>query len=225
MLNLDEIIEQSKVARVRHQSMYPILTEYCALIGGSRGLLYVGANTGDELPFCKTITDKIYAFEPVSTDSVWTQLKRHEDEKTLCLNYALSDIESESVMYLASNNYQSSSLFEPGTHINEFPDVLFRSQVKVHTKRLDSFKFVKDCDVIVMDVQGAELNVLNGLTDYTNIKLIIAEFCQHGMYKDACTFDDIQAKLCALGFTFQEVYGIHRGSRFAGNAVFIKLAQ
>ena len=223
MLTLSEIINQSKLGCEHGKDIYSILSTYCNHIGGSKGLIYIGANTGDELPFCKTVSEMIYAFEPISHDSVWSELIKHEDSKTKCFNYALSDIESTAIFYLASNNYQSSSLYEPKLHITEFPSVVFEGTTTVQTKRLDQFDFVKKCDTLVMDVQGSELKVLNGLSDYSNIKLIILEFISKDTYLEANCFDEIKNKLESLGFIFYEVFNIYNGPNvFVGNAVFLK---
>jgi len=225
MLSHNEIVSKSVLGTIRNISSQLILTDYINRIGGSRGLLYIGANTGQELPFCKTVAKRIYAFEPIGTDSVWGNLIKHCDEKTFCFNYALSDTNEEITMHLSSNNYESSSMFEPGNHIEEYPWVVFRDQIKVQTKKLDDFDFVKDCDTIVMDTQGAELRILNGLSDYDNIKLIVTEFCSHNLYKNACVYEDLESKLSALGFKCYEIFDSYynqSSGNFAGNAIFLK---
>lgn len=225
MFTLSEIIKSSRLGHVRHYDMAPVLTEYVARFQRSRGLIYVGANTGDELPLCKSLADRVYAFEPIPTDSVWSHLTKHQDHKTQCYNYALSDSAGEFDMYPASNNYQSSSLFRPGTHINEFGYVSFNDPVKIQTRRLDSFDFASSCDTVIMDVQGAELKVLNGITNFSNFRLFILEFISYDMYQGACTFDDLLARLQPLGFEYWESFGIYYNPQtqvFAGNAVFLK---
>lgn len=225
-MNLDEIIKTSKIGYIRHKHLDSVVHEYLKKIGDSKGLIYVGANTGQEIPLLKPLAEKIYAFEAISAPSVWGRLITHTDNQVSCFNYALSDEEGQFEIYLASNNYESSSLFKPGTHVSEFPHVQFSSTpITVQTRRLDTFGFIKDCDTIIMDVQGAELKVLNGLSDYSNIKLIILEFVSKDLYIGSCTFDELYNKLIDENFKYMEAFDVYQSSDnsvFAGNAVFLK---
>ena len=121
-----------------------------------------------------------------------------------------------------SNNVKLSKMVE---YLNEFSFVKFRNPIKIKTRRLDSFDFVKECDTLIMDVQGAELKVLNGLDDYDNFKLIILEYVSENLYKNGCVFDDLYEKLTSKGFKYYESFDIYfndASSVFAGNAVFVR---
>ena len=83
MLSLDEIISMSEIGyNIRYNNIAPILIDHVRRIGGSRGLIYVGANTGQEMGLCKQLADKIYAFEAIGEDSVWKELVKYEDATT-----------------------------------------------------------------------------------------------------------------------------------------------
>jgi FkbM family methyltransferase len=225
MSTLHQIIDKSVIGQIRHAETSAILPEYIEKIGGSSGLIYIGANTGQEIEFCKNYTQKIYAFEPIPFDSVWGQLIKHQCEKVFCYNCALSDEEGEFEIYPSSNNFESSSLLKPKVHLSEFNWVHFADPIKVKSRRLDSFKFAKECDVIIMDVQGAELKVLNGISNFDNFKLIILEYNVENTYDGACTFDELENKLTAEGFEYYESYGVYNNPNtefYAGNAVFIR---
>jgi FkbM family methyltransferase len=188
-----------------------ILANYVKAIGGSQVLAYVGANTGVELPFIKTITNKIYAFEPVTHPVIWQALNSHKDSKTEIIDVALSNFTGEAKFYLANNNFESSSLLAPQFVEKEYPYLNFAEYTTVKTRRFDSFEFANTVDTMVIDVQGAELQVLEGITDYSNIKLIILEYTvappEHLLYKGTGTFDQIYRKLFSHGFEFCESYG------------------
>ena len=201
------------------------MNHYLSRLGKSKGLIYVGANTGQELPMCKMFADRIYAFEPVSNPSVWLPLNHHADDQCQCLNFALGEQEGSALFYPSSNNFESSSLLAPGTHLSEYCWVAFGDPAPVQVRRLDSFDFVPACDVLVMDVQGGELGVLKGLTNYSNIKMIILEFISSGMYHNAGTFEDCWEFLKAHGFVYMEAFEVYNNPTtgvFAGNAVFVK---
>lgn len=203
-----------------------ILLKYIQSIGGSTGMVFVGANTGDELPYLKRFGTKIYVFEPITQPSVANQLNSHADNNTTIYNYAISDFNGSSVLYPATNNYQSSSLLKPTKHLEEFP-IPFIDPINVECRRLDSFDFFKSCDVLLMDVQGAELNVLNGISDFSNIKLIYCEYTSfHHLYENQCLFKDLNSKLESHGFHFCETLGTYHNPASKvvhGNAIWRKL--
>lgn len=222
---LNDIINRSHKGRVDYDQLDPVLNHYLDRLGRSTGLIYIGANTGQEMCLCKSLADKVYAFEAVAVPSVWNRLIQHQDHKTQCFNVALSDTEGSSLLFPSSNNFESSSLLNPGTHLTEFAWVHFGQPITVRTQRLDSFDFVNHCDTIIMDVQGAELRVLNGLTDFGNVKLIILEYTSPGMYHGAATFDEIESKLIGEGFSYEESFGVYDNPGtgvYAGNAVFVR---
>lgn len=223
MLSLNNIINLSKTQKPSNCNTDQIVQSYMERIGNSKGLLYIGANTGQEMPVLKKYAEKIYAFEPVNYPSVWNQLLTHAAEGVSFYNYALSDTTGETLFYPSSNNWESSSLFKPKFHLSEFGFVQFGDPVVIQSMRLDDFAFAKDCDTIFMDVQGGELKVLNGMSDYSNLKLIILEFVSKDLYENNCVFDELYNKLSKENFVFQEVYDCwHNGDHFAGNAVFLK---
>lgn len=225
MKTIHEILNLGVRKEVRSLPQEQIIAEYIAKISGSKGLIYVGANTGQEIPFLKPYADKIYAFEAIGFSSVWEELLKHKDEKVECINVALSDKEEIAVdFYPASNNYESSSLLKPTKHIEEYSWVNFSNPIKVNTKRLDSYKFYTDCDVLIMDVQGSELNVLNGISSFSNLKIIILEYSSE-IYENCCTFDELNEKLSKEGFVYQETYGLYyneTSGNYGGNAIFTK---
>lgn len=204
--------------------MENILINYISAIGQSKGIVYAGANEGQEIPLCKNLTNKVYAFEPIKDDSVWSKLIKHQSEKVECFNVALTDFNGKIDFYTATNNYQSSSILKPKNHIQEFPNVGFVGKTVVEARRLDSYDF--EYDVLIMDVQGAELSVLNGISNFNSLKLVIAEYTTNFLYDNACTFDDVYKKLTNNGLSFYETFGIYfnpKTKTLCGNAVFLRV--
>ena len=203
------------------------LCEYISSIGNSKGLIFVGANTGSEIPMLKPYCEKLYIFEPISSPSVWNKLLEHADEKTSIYNLAISDFDGEIEIYPSSNNFESSSTLKPTKHLSEFSYVTFSDPIKVKCNRLDSFDFFTSCDCLFMDVQGAELKVLNGIQDFANLKLVYCEYTSfEGLYKDQCLFKDLNAKLEKHGFHFCETQGVYHNAASKtvhGNAIWRKL--
>jgi len=203
-----------------------LLSNYVKSIGGSKCSAFIGANSGDEIPAIKSLTEKIYAFEPVPFPSVWGPLSRHADDKCKIFNVALSDKEEASFIYPASNNFQSTSLLKPSKHLSEYP-VGFYDPIPITCKRFDSYDFYPECDFIILDVQGAELKVLNGISDFKNIKLIYSEYTSNAeLYENQCSFKQLNKKLEDEGFHFCETTDCYRNPETKtvhGNAIWRKL--
>jgi FkbM family methyltransferase len=188
----------------------------------------MGANIGAFSIACSNYNvKKIYAFEPINSPTVWGELLNIQNDKIVCINVALSDKDEDDVLiYPASNNFESSSLFKPNTHLSEFSWVEFGEPIKVNAKRLDSFPFHKNFDVMIMDVQGAEYKVLNGISNFENIKLIILEYGIPDSYFGACSFQEINDLLSKAGFVYQESFSTYYNETtkaYFANAVFLKI--
>lgn len=225
MMDFAQVISLARHPHVRFHSMAQVLAHYMPLINNSQVLCYVGANTGQEINTCRQYAGHIYAFEAMTHDSVWNILSAHADDQVTCVNCALCDREGMIYMWPASNNLESSSMFPPQTHLTEFTNVQFGMPIQVNAKRLDQFDFAPECDVIIMDVQGAELQVLAGISDWDQIKMIILEYVSAHMYASCCTFDQIYHKLTSHGFTYYESFDAYHNTNsnaYAGNAVFVK---
>lgn len=203
------------------------ILEYVNSINGCNGLIYGGVNTGRELPFCKTFAKKIYGFEPIREQNIWNELSKHKDENTFLYNLALGDYTGISLIYPASNNFESSSLLKPTESVkNEF-NLQFQKPIEVLVEQLKNFNFYKECDILILDVQGAEIKVLNGIDDFSNLKLVVTEYTSSGtLYDGACTFDEIYNKLISQGFHFCETFDTYNNPALKtihGNAIFRKI--
>jgi FkbM family methyltransferase len=203
------------------------ILDYVNSIGGCDGLVYAGVNTGRELPFCKTFAKNIYAFEPIREQTIWEELSKHRDSNTFLYNLALGDFTGISLIYPASNNYESSSMLEPTEHVkNEF-NLQFENPIEILVEQLKNFDFFNSCNILILDVQGAEIKVLNGIDNFDNIKLVVTEYTSSGnLYSGGCTFDDIYRKLIDIGFHFCETFDTYNNpimKTVHGNAIFRKL--
>jgi len=117
-------------------------------------------------------------------------------------------------------NPGASSLFK----IENYPKNEFYVQkhIKVPTTTLSNFmshEKIKKIDIIWMDVQGAELMVLEGLKDkIENIGLIHTEVEFVRIYKNQPLFSDIKKYLNGKGFSLLTFTSF---SRYFGDAIFI----
>ena len=94
-------------------------------------------------------------------------------------------------------------------HKDEFPYTKNESAIKVDSIRLDKFfrnKKLKPPIFMKIDVQGAELDVLESASDYIkNIDVIILEISLVKLYQDTPTFDDLYQYLKIAGMNFVNI--------------------
>lgn len=138
---------------------------------------------------------KIYAFEPLPSNCelIKGNLDKYFVENVEVVPYALSKDQGEASFYTSSgepNNAdknadwdfgnKSSSLLPPNKNINSFiPWLKFTDSIKVQTETLNNFckaRGIEKIDFIHLDVQGAELKVIEGAEELIkNIKAIWLE--------------------------------------------------
>jgi FkbM family methyltransferase len=156
------------------------------------------------------LNSKIYAFEPLPSN---IQLIQHNFLKygisnASYYNKALSDINGVATFHVSSVSPEntleadwdfgnkSSSLLEPEKHLEIFDFIHFDKKIEVETITLKTFcqqNKIQDIDFIHMDVQGAELLVLNGAEDFiSSIKAIWLEVSKINFYKDQPLVDEVK---------------------------------
>lgn len=121
----------------------------------------------------------------------------------------VSDVDGQEVDFNITNNGQSSSILELGTHLKHHPQVFVTETKKQKTKTLDSLMAENkvDCskiDFMNLDIQGAELLALKGfensLREHKNIKAIYCEINEEELYKGAPLTKEIDEYLKQFGF-------------------------
>lgn len=135
-----------------------LVTKYNLKISG---IIQIGANRGQEIEhFYGLGIDNIVAFEPLQENfqiltARFPQLKAHK--------VALGNDISVVTMNVSNNEQQSSSILKPKVHLRQHPDVHFIGQEQVPMTKLDVFAADNvGKNLIMMDVQGYELEVLKG---------------------------------------------------------------
>jgi FkbM family methyltransferase len=106
-----------------------------------------------------------------------------------------------------------SSLYEPDTPLlslfQQLPELVRTAETgKVKTQRLDDLSEVVGTDYLKLDVQGAELDVINGAEKLLRESVCVVktevEFVP--LYKGQPLFADVDAKLRSLGFMLHTFY-------------------
>ena len=128
-------------------------------------------------------------------------------------NAIISEVDNELVEFHVSNNGQSSSLLELGTHAYEHPEVVYIDKIMGYTKTIDTF-FAEHTDLDAtaynfwnFDIQGAELMALRGAKNsIRNAKAIYLEINEQELYKNCGLVTEIDAFLTE--HNFRRVYTV-----------------
>jgi FkbM family methyltransferase len=140
--------------------------------------------------------------------------------KALC-----SDTSGQKVAFkISSNAGLSSSMFDLGNHAKLHPDVSYVGQEEMTTVRLDDLlakQFPQSpFNLLVLDVQGAELLVLKGAVEtLKSIDAIYAEVSEEPLYEGGCTWREIDSFLGPFEFSIKNM---SLGRTGWGDALYVK---
>lgn len=177
------------------------------------GVLHIGAHLGEEGPdYVAAGVRKVWWIEGNRT------LMRELFDRTVALPISqkyfcqvLGDTDGEQVQFNITNNGQSSSILQLGTHLQHYPQINVVETRPVTTVRFDSlyksemrFLPLEEVDFVNLDIQGAELKALKGfgslLTRFENIKAIYSEVNFEEVYVGAPHVSEIDEYLRQFGF-------------------------
>ena len=170
----------------------------------------VGAmNTGDDpyRPLAEAVACELVGFEPVEEEC----RKLNAEGRGACtfLPYVIGDGATHTFHECAAP--YNSSLLEPNRPLLEqFTGFAGLFEVvatsRVETRRLDDVAQAADAEFLKLDVQGAELMVLDGAPHtLRGVLAVHTEACFLPLYKDQPLFGDIDRRLRAEGFALHKV--------------------
>lgn len=185
----------------------------CVNLHGKRfsGVIHIGAHHGEEAEaYMQGGVKSIYWFEANK------DIMKHLFDATKIYNIAqeyvcqvLSDVDGEEIDFKITNNGQSSSILEFGTHQTYYPNIKVVATKKLRTKRFDTVAKnlninLANFDFINLDVQGAELKVLRGFGNifetHQNIKAIYSEVNFEEVYVGASLVEELDSFLGTYNF-------------------------
>lgn len=189
-------------------------------------ILHIGANWGEEVDqYIKNYRDTLQSITFIECiPSIATGLKKNmeavsEREKIPIhvVEALVSDIPNTPCKFhLASNTFASSSMFEPNPSEWQWGYVNFTGTLELITTTCDELiskgELHTNYDAIVIDVQGAELKVLKGMTKLLpSVKQILTEYSTKEFYKGGVLFDELAAFLIEQGFHMPEQPSLNHG--------------
>lgn len=172
-----------------------------------RGVVHVGANTGQERRLYDSYRLPVLWIEPIP--EVYAKLQAniasYPDQRAVQALVAAMDGD-EVDFHIASNDGASSSMLEPAKHKDIWPTVGFSRSVRMTTRTLASVVAAAGLDMtryngLIMDTQGSELLVLQGaiplLHHFDFVKTEVADF---ESYKGCCQLSDLDPFMDSHGF-------------------------
>jgi FkbM family methyltransferase len=187
------------------------------------GILHVGAHECEE----------IYCYEKYINRDKILWIEAIEDKVNFCKrkfpninieNEIISDKE-ENITFNISNNYQSSSILELGTHKQLHPHIHYISSFTKKSKRLDNIinKYNINYNFINLDIQGAELKALKSMESYlNNIDYIYTEVNGSYVYKDCNLISELDNYLKQFNLYRVETKWYNNDNTTWGDAFYIK---
>lgn len=196
-----------------------------------RGVLQVGASSGQEIPyFVQHGIAHAAMIEPLdgpfaALTHQCAGLPGYVPIQALCGSRDGQQVQ----FHVASNNGESSSIFAPARHLSDYPWVQFHHSITLNTFTLDRIfnllqqqrpEVAQAVDLLFMDVQGAELEVLKGGAQVlSQVRYIFTEVGQGGGYEGDVELIDLMHWLRAWGF---RLYEMSMNPEGWGNALFIR---
>jgi FkbM family methyltransferase len=193
---------------------------YCKNI---KGIIHLGAHELEEL--------QAYLANGVDPDKIiWVEAMEDKVNKyksnNKIYNLCVSDVDNQEVEFKITNNGQSSSFLELGTHKESYPHITVVKTIKMKTTRMDTFIQENNIDIndynfLNLDLQGVELKVLKGFGDLlTKIDYIYTEVNTREVYKNCALLPELEEYLLTYGFTREKIVMV--GDDGWGDALFIK---
>ena len=174
------------------------------------GLIHIGANHGGEYPAYRTRTHgPLLYIEAIPELAGFVQRRLDPQRPHFIRQAVVSDVAGETISFhVASNGGGSSSMLAPGRHAELYPSITFDKTLELVTERLDDIVAERTersrYNVLVLDVQGAELKVLKGAPKLlARVDAVFSEVSSEPLYEQGCTFLEVSNLLAEAGLVFR----------------------
>lgn len=171
-----------------------------------KGAIHVGAHEGQERDWyvAQGFTPVLW-FEPNVKlfDRLIKNISTYENQ--VAYNIGIHDTLQKANLHISSNDGQSSSILELGTHKKYYPDVKYVKDQEITLMRLDKFLQNHAVDVsynfLNIDVQGVELNVIKSFGKLVSkLDYIYLEVNEEEVYVGCSQLSDVDTYLKQYGF-------------------------
>jgi len=179
----------------------------------SKGMTYIdiGANIGYfTLIAAKIVGEEgeIFAFEPepLNFDLLVKNIALNKYENVIPMQKAISNKDGTAKLFVDRISFGSHSLITPGKDVHSFG----QDTIEVEAQTLDSFfkNYTGKIDLVKIDVEGAELAVLEGMESIINQNkelIIITEFLPDGLSRFGSSPEEFLNRLVNYGFKLYNI--------------------
>lgn len=169
------------------------------------GSFHIGAHDCEEMDFYNKLGIK--KEEIVWIDAIPSKVEEAKRRGIPNVyNAVITDEDDEEIVFNISNNGQSSSVLEFGTHSKEHPSIVYIDKIKQKSITVDSFFERNNLDASLynfwnFDIQGAELMALKGaIKSIKYAKALYLEVNEKELYKNCGLIRDIDMFLSQYNF-------------------------
>jgi FkbM family methyltransferase len=203
-----------------------LFTSFETYLKEKKGALHIGAHEGGERDwYVKQGFAPVIWFEPNKELFQRLVCNIQSYENQVAYNIGIHDTLKNVNLHIASNNGQSSSILELGTHKYHHPKVHYVGKQKIELVRMDDFLQehtinINEFNFLNIDVQGVELSVIKSFGGLINtLDYIYTEVNEEELYIGCCLVGDIDKYLSQYEFTRVTT---HMTKNKWGDALYIK---
>ena len=176
-------------------------------LGKVKGIIHVGANTGQERDVYAAHDLNVIWVEPIP--AVFQQLEaniRNFPKQRAILALAADQDGMDRTLHISSNGGLSSSILEFSRHQNIWPDIGYVADISVKSETLSTLVRRAGVDLglydsLLVDTQGSELLVLQGAIEILpHLRFIQVEAADFEAYKGCPRLKDISVFLRRHGY-------------------------
>ena len=201
-------------------------TDFEKYVKEIRGVLHVGANTGQELDwYVNKKVSRVIWFEPHNKSFAILEANIAEYKHHEAYKIGIHDTLKSASLHIASNQAQSSSILDFGTHRKYYPRIRYIEDQPITLMRMDDFLEensidIKEFNFLNVDVQGVELNVMKSFGDSLGkLDYIYTEINKEELYVGANLLPEIDTYLDSRGFSRMALY---MTPKHWGDALYVK---
>lgn len=178
------------------------------------GILHIGAHECEELNDYKRVgvnNSNIYWIEAMQEK---VDLCKNRYKGVNIYQAVIDEEDNKEITFNITNNGQSSSILEFGSHETSHPQVHIVSKKQMTTTRMDTLIErehipIESLNFVNLDIQGVELRALKSMEKYLHhIKYIYTEVNTEQVYKGCNLIGEIDEYLKQIGFVrvAQQIY-------------------
>lgn len=204
---LTKLYNNFKVKKARGRAL-PKLDQFLKDV---TGIVHIGAHRGSERHFYESLDLKVVWVEadPQTYARLTKNIKGYPNQQAI--NILVSNVAQDDTPFnRASNGGASSSMLAFQDHAKAFPDVTMVDELRLRALPFQQIAAENNLELkqyqgLVIDVQGAELMVLEGFGDaLQNFNYIKLEASDFPAYEGGATMEQLTSYLNSHGFQEQD---------------------